>query len=156
MESMEQQGRANAVRGAWGEDVAAQYLRTRGWRIVGRNVRPCKNDRRCEIDLVMRDEERRIVFVEVKTHLRKSPREGRLARIDRRKKLVLLRACANWVMRNRWHGNFRFDVVEVYGSPAGETPPPQALYKNAAVPGRSHFCRVLCVFFCCKEDISRL
>lgn len=123
MESMEQQGRANAVRGAWGEDVAAQYLRTRGWRIVGRNVRPCKNDRRCEIDLVMRDEERRIVFIEVKTHLRKSPREGRLARIDRRKKLVLLRACANWVMRNRWHGNFRFDVVEVYGSPAGETPP---------------------------------
>ena len=111
-------------RGAWGEDMAAAYLRRIGWRIVGRNVRPCKNDRRCELDIVAYvPRERRIVFVEVKTHLRHSSYAGRLWAIDRRKKANLLKACANWLMSKKWHENYRFDVVEVYGSDEGGTPP---------------------------------
>ena len=114
------QGAENAERGRWGEAVAEAFLRKRGWIPVGRNVRPCTQDQRCELDLIVRSRDRMtIVFVEVKTHLRKSDRAGRLWRIDQRKRNILLRACTTWILKNKWHGNFRFDVIQVYGSPAG-------------------------------------
>ena len=117
-------GRDNLARGEWGEDVALEYLRSNGWRLVGRRVRPCAHDRRCEIDLIVRTRDRRgIVFVEVKTHKSRSPRASRLWRIDKRKKGVLLRACCSWIMHERWHGDFRFDVVQIYGEPHGKKPP---------------------------------
>ena len=111
-------------RGCWGENVAAEHLRRKGWRIVGRNVRPCRRDQRCELDIVAYiPSERQIVFVEVKTHLRHSPYASRLWAVDRRKRANLLRASANWLMTRKWHGNYRFDVVEVYGEEAGNMPP---------------------------------
>ena len=103
------------TQGTWGEEVAATYFMQRGWRVKARNVRPCPADRRCEIDLIVSTPEGGIVFVEVKTHATRSPYASRLAAIDRRKKKVLLRAYANWILRERWHGNFRFDVLEIYG-----------------------------------------
>ena len=112
-------GQKSVLQGAWGEAVVAAYFRLRGYRLIGRNVHPCPRDLRCEIDLIVQDPERCIIFVEVKTHVRKSDWDNRLVRVNRRKKRVLLRACANWLMRSRWHGKFRFDVVEVYGSYAG-------------------------------------
>lgn len=116
-------GELSSARGRWGETVAAAYLRGRGWKVLERNARPCRTDRRCEIDLVLGSRDgRSVVFVEVKTHARHSARAGRLWCVDRRKKNVLLRACTNWILRRKWHGNFRFDVVEVYGVP-GDVPP---------------------------------
>ena len=91
---------------------------------MGRRVRPCARDRRCEIDLIVRTRDHRgIAFVEVKTHRVRSPRATRLWCIDRRKKSILLRACSNWILREKWHGNFRFDVVQVYGTPEAPNPP---------------------------------
>ncbi len=111
-------GFANVARGSWGEQTAAKFLESRGWRIIGRNVRPCLRDRRCEIDIVANPGDAgKVVFVEVKTHAHRGDGPGRLVGVDARKKRVLLRACANWVMANRWHGDFRLDVVEVYGTP---------------------------------------
>ena len=111
-------------RGCWGENVAAAHLRRIGWRIVGRNVRPCKRDRRCELDIVAYvPSERQVVFVEVKTHRRHSPYASRLWAIDRRKRANLLRASASWIMSRKWHGNCRFDVIEVYGDKDGDAPP---------------------------------
>ena len=115
---------ASVRRGTWGENVAAAHLRRIGWRIVGRNVRPCKSDRRCELDIVAYvPGERQVVFVEVKTHRRHSPYASRLWAIDRRKRANLLRASASWLMSRKWHGNCRFDVIEVYGEKDGDTPP---------------------------------
>jgi len=117
-------GEASTESGRWGETVAAEFLRRAGWTVVARNARPCTGDRRCEIDLIVRSRDRNtIVFVEVKTHARHSTRASRLWSIDRRKKNLLLRACTNWILKRKWHGNFRFDVIEVYGSPHGECPP---------------------------------
>ena len=110
--------------GRWGEDVAARHLECMGWRIIERNARPCSKDRRCELDIVaFNPNGRQIVFVEVKTHKRHSARASRLWAIDRRKKRNLLRASANWLMRRRWHGNCRFDVMEIYGEMGGGMPP---------------------------------
>ena len=91
--------------------------------MLERNARPCALDQRCEIDLGIQSRDKRAgVFVEVKTHRARSPRAGRRWCVNRRKKHVLLRACTNWILRKKWHGNFRFDVVEVYGTPAGGPP----------------------------------
>ena len=112
------------ARGRWGENVAAAYLAGLGWRILERNARPCPRDRRCELDIIaFAPTARQVVFVEVKTHRRHSPWAGRLWAVDRRKKRNLLRASANWLMRRRWHGNCRFDVVEIYGAADAATPP---------------------------------
>lgn len=109
-------GFANLRRGAWGENAAAEFLRSLGWRILGRNLRPCPSDRRCEIDIIAQPRDSgKVVFVEVKTHARKTEAASRLSGVDARKKHNLLRACSNWIMRNHWHGDFRLDVVEVYG-----------------------------------------
>ena len=108
-------GEESVRRGAWGEDAACCYLAGRGWRILERNARPCKSDRRCEVDIIAQSDCGGVVFVEVKTHRRKSPYATRLWRVDRRKKRPLLRACACWIMSHHWHGDFRFDVIEVYG-----------------------------------------
>ena len=59
----------------------------------------------------------------MKTHRARSPRASRLWRVDKRKKAILLRACSNWILREKWHGNFRFDVVQVYGAPASGAAP---------------------------------
>lgn len=111
------------VRGEWGERVAAEYLRRRGFVIVDRNTCPVDADRRLEIDLVAW--ERRtdtMVFVEVKQHANMSPYARRLRSVDRRKRDNLRRACNAWRRANRWRGCCRFDVIEIYGVPEGGAP----------------------------------
>lgn len=137
-EEPEVDGKTNGVvcaaRGKWGENLAAAFLASRGWSVIGRNVRPCERDKRCEIDLIVRSADRRsVVFVEVKTHKKRSDRATRLWSVDRRKRNILLRACTNWILKNRWHGNFRFDVVEVYGMDDSSLPPEIDHIENVAL-----------------------
>jgi len=105
-------------RGAWGEDVAAEFLRRNGYEIVARNERPVAADERLEIDIVAFDRRSdAMVFVEVKQHAKRTCYQRRLRSVDRRKRQNLRRACNAWRRVNRWHGGFRFDVIEVYGTP---------------------------------------
>jgi Holliday junction resolvase-like predicted endonuclease len=121
----------NAMTGKWGEDIATCFLRNHGWDIIGRRVRPCRRDRRCEIDVIARSRDRHtVVFVEVKTHAMRSPHAAPLWGVDRRKKNVLLRACANWILREKWHGNFRFDVIQVFGRRTSPRPPEIDHFEN--------------------------
>ncbi len=113
-------GRPNVgvAHGAWGEEVAAEFLRRKGYRVLARNVRPCRWDRRLEIDLIVRDGRGELlVFVEVKQHKAHSARESRLRSVDARKKALLRKACRAWLAKNRWRGSYRFDVIEIYGFP---------------------------------------
>lgn len=110
------------VNGNWGEAVAAEFLRRNGFEILDLNSRPYRRDRRLEIDIVARDKKNKtIVFVEVKQHAHKSPFQRRLRSVNKKKKMNLRCACNAWRRINSVTGSFRFDVVEVYGSP-GETP----------------------------------
>lgn len=109
--------------GSWGEAVAAEFLRRGGFEIVDRNSRPVEADQRLEIDLVAWDSKTdTMVFVEVKQHASLSPYARRLRSITRRKRENVRRACNAWRRMNRWHGAYRFDVVEVYGTPEGGHP----------------------------------
>ena len=97
------------TRGAWGEAVAAAYLRKKGSRIVQQNF----STRFGEIDLIVQDA-RYIVFVEVKT--RKSDRFGAAREaVDLHKQRRLIATAEQWLQRNPTNLQPRFDVVEIYG-----------------------------------------
>jgi len=103
--------------GAWGEAVAVERLRLEGLQIVDRNVRPSR-DRRLEIDIIAYDHEAEaMVFVEVKQHAAHAEGESRIRSVDKRKLRLLRQACNAWRRRNRWTGSYRFDVIEVFGTP---------------------------------------
>ncbi len=105
--------------GEWGEEVAAAFLKTRGFRIIERRARP---SRRGEIDLIA-THDGALVFVEVKT--RRTENYGRpISAVDRSKRHALNRAAIRYLQRAHWPKLvYRFDVVEVIGKPASKTPP---------------------------------
>ena len=111
------------VHGEWGEAVATEFLRRSGFEIVDRNSCPVAKDGRLEIDIVAWDRRSdTMVFVEVKQHAQLSPYARRLRSVDRRKRDNLRRACNAWRRVNKWHGAYRFDVIEIYGVPEGGRP----------------------------------
>ena len=113
----------SVLHGLWGEAVAVDHLRRHGYEIVDRNSRPVERDERLEIDIVAWDRRKdAMVFIEVKQHAKPSPYARRLQSVDRRKRMNLRRACNAWRRTNKWHGAFRFDVIEIYGVPEGGKP----------------------------------
>lgn len=105
--------------GEWGESVATDHLKGKRFRIRGRRVRIGRRD---EIDIIAQCPKGVLVFVEVKT--RADETFGRpISSVDRRKRRVLSRAAWRYLRRMRPRPEyFRFDVVEVVGSPAGGPP----------------------------------
>jgi Holliday junction resolvase-like predicted endonuclease len=119
---LRESGNISVLRGEWGESVAVDALRRKGMIILERNSRPCRADRRFEIDIIAYDKHSdAIVFVEVKQHRRRTDSQFRLRSVNRRKLSNLRRACKEWRMINSYFGAVRFDVVEIYGVP-GELP----------------------------------
>ena len=118
--------------GAWGEDLAASFLKSKGYALLGRNVR---FGSRGELDLVARSPSSdTLVFVEVKT--RRSENHGRpFSAVDRRKRRALGRAALRYLRRLKPPpARIRFDVVEVVGSP-GDAHPVIRHIENAFSPG---------------------
>jgi putative endonuclease len=94
--------------GQHGEDLAAEYLRRAGFRILARNWRCAEG----EIDIVMADR-RTLVACEVKT--RSGTRYGTpLEAVTRKKRNRLRRLAVRWVVANGvLFDEVRVDVVEV-------------------------------------------
>ncbi|MDD2420997.1 MAG: YraN family protein [Heliobacteriaceae bacterium] len=94
--------------GRWGEQVARDYLLSKGWRLIEQNYR-CPLG---ELDLIMWDG-RWLVFVEVRT--RTSDRWGRGEEtIDFRKQKRLLRVASHFLAGYRGRpGDLRFDLVSI-------------------------------------------
>ena len=109
--------------GREGEARAADFLESRGYQIVARNVRIA----RVEIDLVVR-ESRALVFVEVKTR-RVSGGLGRhvlaAESVDARKQARLRRGALAWLAANRkgrqTFESVRFDVITCLMEARNET-----------------------------------
>lgn len=101
--------------GRCGEELAARYLAAHGCSIVQKNYR-CPVG---EIDIIARWGEL-VIFAEVKT--RRSGRFGRpgLA-VDFFKQQKIIRS-ASWYIRQKGleDSRFRFDVLEVIRTPAGQ------------------------------------
>lgn len=95
--------------GNYGENVATDFLRRKGYRIIDRNYRAMGT----EIDIICMDRNI-LVFVEVKS--RSSNRYGyALEAVDERKINNIVQTAMNYIIRNDYsHLQVRFDVVEFY------------------------------------------
>lgn len=98
--------------GRWGEQIAEQYLRAKGYEILLKNNRVG----RLELDLVVRQNPTELVIVEVKTRssaLWQDP----LAAVDKQKQKHLIRA-GNHLLHvlNTANAAIRFDLISVVGT----------------------------------------
>jgi putative endonuclease len=115
--------------GVWGEQMAADFLKKQGYKILGQRVRIGTRD---ELDLVARDGDC-LVFAEVKT--RATETYGRpFSSVDRQKRHTLSRGAIRYLKRlKNPRVCFRFDVVEVIGR-AGAANPPEIRHIRNAFP----------------------
>ncbi len=98
----------NNLSGAWGEALAAEYLRKKRYRLMAAGYR-CKFG---EIDLIVADK-KYLVFVEVK--LRKNA-DFAMAReyVNRRKQDRIRVTASMYLSQNPTKLQPRFDVIEIY------------------------------------------
>lgn len=99
--------------GVFGEDAAAGYLLTKGFRILARNYRAGRN----EIDIIA-ENEKYLVFAEVKTRVSAGPDSGGYGRpasaVDAHKQRCTV-ACAEAFLRaHPTNKQPRMDVIEIY------------------------------------------
>lgn len=94
-------------RGTEGENLAAEFLKNKGWEIVARNYRYGH----AEIDLIIQ-RGNWTIFVEVKT--RTSAEYGEPEEfVDERKARLIYGAAEEYIFSTDWQGHVRFDVVSV-------------------------------------------
>ena len=100
---------------ALGEEHAARYLASRGYRIRERNFRLGKGP---EIDIIAEHRDV-LVFVEVKARTSSNVLQAREA-VTQGKERQIARAAATYLgLRERRERVTRFDIVEVYLTPEG-------------------------------------
>ncbi len=103
--------------GAYGENVAADWLRSKGCRILARNF---KGQRGGEVDIIA-GLGGLLLFVEVKTR-RNDTKIRPLDAVDKPKQALIERGANAWLRRlGTREVPWRFDVIEVYVSD-GEKP----------------------------------
>jgi len=94
--------------GSKGEDLAAEFLKDKSYRIIARNYKTPIG----ELDIIAKDGET-LVFVEVKTRKSNSHGYGYEA-VDRRKLAKLLRtAQAFLVQHNYTNSSYQFDIISI-------------------------------------------
>ena len=94
--------------GRWGEGKAADYLKGKGYSIIGLNY----HCRMGEIDIIASDD-KYIIFAEVK--MRKSPSFARAMEYVTLSKQEKIKITASvWLSQNETALQPRFDVIEIY------------------------------------------
>ena len=110
-------GRNNLV-GAWGEALAAEYLRRKKYQLIAAGFR-CRYG---EIDLIVSDK-RYLVFVEVK--LRKNDKFAKASDFVDYHKQNRIRITADFYLsQNPTDLQPRFDVIEIYAAEGVDTKKP--------------------------------
>jgi putative endonuclease len=96
--------------GSYGENIAVDFLRSHGCRILARNF---KARRGGEVDIVARDG-KLLLFVEVKTR-REGAKIRPLDAVDKSKQALIERGANAWLKRlGTRNVPWRFDVIEVH------------------------------------------
>ena len=114
------------LRGAWGEALAAEYLRKKRYKIEAAGY-SCKFG---EIDLIVSNR-KYLVFVEVK--LRKSADfAAAMEYVDRRKQDRLRATASIYLSQNPTDLQPRFDVIEIYASDGTSTIRPEIRHMEDA------------------------
>lgn len=118
-------GRSNLL-GAWGEALAADYLRKKRYELVAAGF----HSRFGEIDLIVKDR-KFLVFVEVK--LRKSSDFAKAMEfVDRRKQDKIRMTASIYLSQNPTTLQPRFDVIEIYAPEGMATSMPKIYHMEDA------------------------
>lgn len=105
--------------GAWGEALAAEYLRKKHYQIIASGY----HSRFGEIDLIVRNK-KFLVFVEVK--LRRSPNFAAAREfVDNRKQDKIRTTASLYLSQNPTKLQPRFDVIEIYAPDGTATAKPE-------------------------------
>ena len=116
----------NNLTGAWGEQLAAEYLRKKRFKLLAAGYR----SRFGEIDLIVADR-KYLVFVEVK--LRKSAQFAKaLEYVDRHKQDRIRTTAEIYLSQNPTALQPRFDVIEIYAPEGIETTHPEIYHLEDA------------------------
>lgn len=116
----------NKLSGAWGEALAAEYLRKKRYKILAAGYR----SRFGEIDLIAEDR-KFLVFVEVK--LRKSADFAKaMEYVDRRKQDRIRTTASMYLSQNPTRLQPRFDVIEIYAPEGTATVRPKIQHMEDA------------------------
>ena len=116
----------NNLSGAWGEALAAEYLRKKRYTLVAAGYR-CRFG---EIDLIVQDR-KHLVFVEVK--LRKSANfASAMEYVDRRKQDKIRITASMYLSQNPAKLQPRFDVIEIYAPEGTATQNPEIRHMEDA------------------------
>lgn len=98
--------------GKWGEDIAARYMESKGYRVL---LRDWKYEHR-DLDIIATDDDGLCVFVEVKTR-----RDEKFANADEAvspDKVRSLSIVANaFVKSHMLNVEIRFDIITIVGTP---------------------------------------
>jgi putative endonuclease len=106
----------SAARGVEGEDRALQHLQRQGLKLVQRNYRVARGPsaRGGEIDLILRDRDGTLVFVEVRSRAG-TAQGGAAASVGAAKRRSLVYAAQHYLQRLAVMPPCRFDVVAIDG-----------------------------------------
>ena len=112
--------------GAWGEALAAEYLRKKRYQIVANGY----HSRFGEIDLIVQNR-KYLVFVEVK--LRKSAQFAKAREyVDCRKQEKLRLTASIYLSQNPTNLQPRFDIIEIYAPEGTATAAPEIYHMEDA------------------------
>ena len=114
------------ISGAWGEALAAEYMRKKRYKLVAANYR----SRFGEIDLIV-ENRKYLVFVEVKTRKQDQFAAAR-EYVDRRKQDKLRMTASMYLSGNPTKLQPRFDVIEIYAPDGEHTDCPEILHLENA------------------------
>ena len=116
----------NNLTGAWGEQLAAEYLRKKHYTVEAAGY-SCRYG---EIDLIVTNR-KYLVFVEVK--LRKSAAFAQaMEYVDRRKQDRIRITASMYLSQHPTVLQPRFDIIEIYAPQGLETPDPQIRHMEDA------------------------
>lgn len=108
--------------GKWGEQVATEYLISRGCEVIGRNIRTPYG----EIDIIAKQGDTTL-FVEVKT--RTSNKMGLPEESITTRKREHMAACAEYYAAEHNINHWQIDVISIEGKP--ESTPKVTYFENA-------------------------
>ena len=97
----------NKELGQEGEQIAAKYLREKGWRIHEMNYRYSRS----EIDLIASKNDL-LIFIEVKARTNTSfgmPEDF----VDEKKAQNIIKGAEHYIVENNWKRNIRFDIISI-------------------------------------------
>lgn len=109
-------------RGKWGEDVALEYLKNKGYTVVKTGFR----SRFGEIDIIAKSKEY-LTFVEVKTRKNSNFAHAK-EHVSKVKQRKIISTANYWLMKRPTKLQPRFDVIEIYAKDGERTEAPEVIH----------------------------